>query len=405
MKLRARLGVVALVAACSSKSSSSTNAATTPPVDAAVESDVDASPIARKPVAGDDRYERAGPHPVGYTTFSATDPTRTRTLRVSIWYPADDSARAAATTGTKTEELEPPGADRDTLGKLIEKSPDGCTRKRTLVAIDAPPIAAGAIPLLAYSHCHGCTRWSSFSIAERLASHGFAVIAPDHAGNTLYDHLAGHDAPLDGATLAMRAADVRFTLDFALDAVTPSSLPPSLRGRFDQTKVGVLGHSFGAATTGAVLTLDARAKAGFAIAAPFENALLPPTKMADVHVPVFFLLAKEDNSISEIGNGLIRQNFKIGNPPLFLAEVEDAGHWSFSDLCALGGDSFTPGCGVAQRQTDSIETFAYLDNDGARALAASYAAAFFAGELLDDADGKAFIAAAYPSDLVTLSKR
>ena len=386
--------VASLFAGCSSKSAPSD----APSNDAGG----DGAPVPRTVTAGSDRYERAGPHPVGHATFTAIDEARGRPLRFELWYPADESARAAASAGTKLEDLEPAGASHDALAKLVAAAPKGCTRRMTSSVADAPPAPTGAFPLVVFSHCHDCMRFSALSIGERLASHGVAMIAPDHAGNTLWDHLAGVEAPIDKTTLATRVGDVRFALDVAL--VRPSDLPAQLRGRFDATKVGALGHSFGSATTGAVAAQEPRIKAAFGIAAPFESALLPPTKMADIHVPVFFLLAQEDNSITEIGNGLIRQNFKIGASPIWLAEVADAGHWSFSDVCGLT-DSFSAGCGVAQRQTDSTEVVAYLDNEGARGLAASYAAAFFAAELQGDEDGKAFLGAPHPKDLVTLSAR
>ena len=250
---------------------------------------------------------------------------------------------------------------------------------------------------------HSCLRFSMAEIAERLASHGFAVIAPDHAGNTVFDAQKGTSAPLNGEFLATRAGDVRFALDVALDK-TGDTLPAPLRGKFDAEKVGVFGHSYGAATTGLVLARDTRPKAGLAIGAPMENDLLPPAKMAEIKVPAMLVLAREDNSISEIGNNLIRSNFKRGNPPLWLLEVEDAGHWSFSDTAALT-PSFKPGCGEGTRQTDPGTPFYYLENKGARALAASYVTAFFAAHLRGDGAAKGFLGAPHPSGVVTASVR
>ncbi len=258
-------------------------------------------------------------------------------------------------------------------------------------------VATGTFPLIAFSHCFGCARFSAGAIAERLASHGFAVIAPDHAGNTLFDNTA----PLNGEYLATRAADIEFTLDAALDG---AQLPEALRGKFDESALGMFGHSYGAATTGLVLARDDRIKAGVAIAAPMENDLLPPAKMAEIKVPAMFLLAREDNSISEIGNNLIRSNFNRGNPPLWLEEIDDAGHWSFSDICALT-DSLKPGCGEGTRQTEPGEAFFYLENESARSLAASYVTAFFLAQLRGDASAKAFLTSMHPSGVVTASAR
>lgn len=352
----------------------------------------------RAVAVGSGTYEAAGPHAVGHSIFGATDAARGRALTMQVWYPA----AAVSGGGTPLEALVDDAADRGVLAGLVADAPPACTRKRVGSERDAAP-ADGTWPVVAFSHCHGCTRFAGAAIAERLASHGYAVIAPDHAGNTLFDAQRGENAPLNGEFLATRAADVRFALDLALDA-TSTALPAPLRGRFDAARVGVFGHSYGAATTGLVLESDPRPKAGVAIAAPIENDLLPPAKMANVKVPVMFLLAREDNSISEIGNQLIRSNFDRGNAPLWLVEVEDAGHWSFSDVCGLV-DAFDAGCGEGERQTSPGDRFWYLDPEGARGLAASYVTSFFAAHLGGDAAAKAWLSAPHPSGVVTTKVR
>jgi len=349
---------------------------------------------------GDARYEREGSFPVGHTTFVLDDATRSRSMRVEAWYPADDSARAAATTGVPLEQMELPGEKRDQLASLVKSAP-ACVRRNTHSAADVPPRSGAAFPFVVFSHCHGCLRFSMLTIAERLASHGIAVLAPDHTGNTVYEALAGTNAPLDKTFLETRAADIRFVIDVSLDA--SGALPASLRGRLDPNALGVFGHSFGAVTTGRVLDLDARPKAGLVIAAPIEG-FLGPTKMASIKRPLFLFLAQEDNSISEIGNKILRQNFKDGNPPIWLVEVADAGHWSFSDIAGLT-PALMPGCGTAQRQTDVTEEFTYLDNEGARSLAAAYVVAYFRYVLVADASAKIFFQAAHPTDLVTVQAK
>lgn len=378
------------LAACSSSKDSAA------PADAG--SDAPSGP--RSVVAGSGTYEKPGPNPVGHAIFTVTDTARSRSLVVQLWYPAAASAKSAADAGTAIEDLVLDPADHATMAALVAAAPAGCTRRKVKSAKDAEP-ASGAWPLVLYSHCHGCTRFSSGAIAERLASHGYAVIAPDHTGNTLFDEQRGVDAPLNGAFLEVRRGDISFVLDQAFEG---SALPEKLRGKFDPAKVAMFGHSYGGATTGLVLARDPRVKAGLAIGAPMENDLLPPAKMAEIHQPAMFLLAREDNSISEIGNNIIRSNFKLGNKPIWLSEVDDAGHWSFSDIAGLT-KNLMPGCGEGTRQTEVGEPFFYLDNEGARALGASYVTSFVAAELSGDASAKAFLTATHPSGVVTASVR
>ena len=141
-----------------------------------------------------------------------------------------------------------------------------------------------AFPVIAFSHCHNCIRFSAMSIAERLASHGFVVVAPDHTGNTMFDPLP----TLDPTFLAVRAGDIRFVLDQVLDP-NASAVPASLRGRLDASRVGMLGHSFGGVTTGLVVQDDPRPKAGLSIAAPMENPLLAGVDLATIQKPLSFI--------------------------------------------------------------------------------------------------------------------
>lgn len=349
-------------------------------------------------------YGQPGPHPVGHTRIVIDDASGTRALPVEIWYPADPAEAAAAEAGVPLEEFEPRGPERELLAGLVVDAPAGCTRAQTRSAAEAVPAAAAApFPLVVFSHCHECVRFSSFSIAERLASHGFAVAAVDHVGNTLYDAQAGTGVPLSSEFLAVRATDVARVLDVLLDPGAPE-LSPELVGRFDPARVGAMGHSFGAVTTGRVLQDDDRVRAGVVIAAPVQNPLLPGVALAEIAEPMLMMLAQEDNSILEVGNNLLRSNFEQANPPVWLVEFADAGHWSFSDVCGLV-PAFDPGCGDGLRQTEPLTPFTYLDNELARDTAASYAARFFAAHLRDEAAADAELDVADPEGIVTVSVR
>lgn len=343
-------------------------------------------------------WEQSGPHAIGHTVFSLEDAQRTRQLTVHLWYPAE-AANTDTDAGVPITELLPEGKDRDTLAGLVAKAPVECTRRVTSSMSDADPWQTKAkFPLVVFSHCHGCTAFSSFSIAERLASHGFAVAAPDHAGDTLFDSLEGTSAPLDGEFLAVRAGDVRFVIDTLLDTES-TAVPAPYRGRFDADQIGVFGHSYGAATTGLVLQEDPRVKAGFAIAAPMESPLLPGPEMKKISRPTAFLLAEEDNSITVIGNGFIRSNFEAAPGSSWLFEVKDAGHWSFSDICGLTS-SLAAGCGQGYRQLGR-EEFTYLDNGSARDIGGAYVTAFMTSELLGNSEARDYLGGSRPEGLVT----
>ncbi len=352
-------------------------------------------------VALDLRFEARGPHPVGNTTIAVDDQARDRHLTVELWYPATADAAAASEAGEDVTAMVADGADRDSYAALLASAPAGCPTAHTHSARDAEPLDAPSFPLVIFSHCHNCVRFSGLSIGERLASHGFVVAAPDHAGNTLFDDLAGTGVELDAEFLPVRAADIRFVLDRLLDP-DAVELPAALRGRLDPDRVGVFGHSFGAVTAGMVLQDDPRPIAGFALASPMENPLLEGVLVANLEDPIGFLVAVEDNSITEIGNMFIRRNFDDAPVPAWKGEVSDAGHWSFSDICGLT-DQFAACCGAGVRQTDSTD-FEYLPIATGRAVAQAYVTAFFTARLLDDPSGRRYLEEARPAELVAVEQ-
>ena len=121
---------------------------------------------------------------------------------------------------------------------------------------------------------------------------------------------------------------------------------------------------------------DSRMVSVMGIAAPMENPLLPGVDIGSLDLPLMLVVAEEDNSITEAGNVLIRSNYTSAPGPAWKAEVADAGHWSFSDLCGLV-ETFDPGCGTDERQTAPGEVFSYLEPAQGRHIVSSLAAAFF----------------------------
>ncbi len=120
-----------------------------------------------------------------------------------------------------------------------------------------------------------------------------------------------------------------------------------------------------------------------------DNPLIPGVTVETLTVPLMFIVAVEDNSITEFGNTLIRKNFDDATAPVWKLEVADAGHWSFSDVDGAA-DIFMPGCGTASRQTDGTD-FTYVDPATGRGIAAAYVTAFFRATLTDDAGARAYL--------------
>jgi len=338
-------------------------------------------------VPPDRTVEAAGTYSVGTTRFMVNDTARGRDLVAQAWFP---STTPASDTPVEMLESDPIAVQ---YTQLLATAPANCPSHTLPVTLDGAAVA-GTFPLVLISHCHACTRLSNATTAIRLASHGFVVVSVEHLGDTLWEELAGTAADLDAEELEIRTADVRA----ALDQVAAGGTPVSAMADLDH--VGVLGHSFGAVTAGRVAQLDARVSAAAALCAPMENPLTPGVMIAALKVPLMFLVAEQDNSITELGNNLIRMNYTAAAVPAYKIEVPDAGHWSVSDLDGLA-PIFAPGCGEATRQTDGLP-FTYLDPATGRNIAAAYAVAFFKATLQADAGAQSYLEAANPTFGVAL---
>ena len=315
-----------------------------------------------------------GPAAVGVATTSLTDESRTRTLPVEVWYPI-------ASTGTPSAVLdfEQDADRRDALSPLLDAADEDCVAKTTAAARDAAPVG-GQYPVVLYTHCYTCTRWSAHAVIAHLVSHGFVVVSADHEGDTLYDALAGSQSPLSNALVDVREADVRALLDAVLEG---NVLPEGVTAIASQ--VGLLGHSIGSVTAGRVAQNDARIAAVIGMAAPMENVLYGEVLMENITIPLGLLEATEDNSVGVPGNVFIRENFGKANTPAYKLAIVDAGHWSVTNIAGLT-EGFAPGCGEDTRQTNG-EPFSYVPVDEANGYTASFVTAFFAAHLRDEAAG------------------
>lgn len=341
-----------------------------------------------------------GPYPAGHRTVQLDDDARGRSLVIEVWYPAAESARDSAETGAGTETFEEDETAREVVSELLAGAPASCPSRRTRAARDAEVRGdLGGRPLVAFSHCYNCGRYTSFSVMERLASHGFIVVAPDHSGPLPFAEGAEGES-LGAEQLEVRAADLRF----AIDAAIGGSLGAGLE--VDVERIGALGHSFGSVTAGRTAQVDERVKAAAGLAAPMENPLIPGVSLSEIDVPLFLLLAEEDNSIGEIGNDFLRSNFEDANPPITRLDVADAGHWSVSDLCGLT-EALSPGCGQGVRHSKERqgESFDYLPVSEGIAVTQRYVASFFLAELTGNAEAAQFVAAEPEANGLSISSR
>ena len=227
-----------------------------------------------------------GPYPVGVTTMQFDDHSRKdpssggpRRLQTEIWYPAgaeaanlppgrySDYLGRGAIPGSiaAAEESDAIGGYRDglTIAQLDAEWPGAAVRD---ARPDAPELSGAKWPLVLFSHGSGAFRASYIYWTEYLASHGFCVVACDHAGSARYTQLDGEVVKPGGArsTRAQMEADRPADLLFLLDKMGALAAGADSRfaGRLDATNCAMTGMSFGGWTSAQALeACDPRVKA------------------------------------------------------------------------------------------------------------------------------------------------
>lgn len=255
-----------------------------------------------------------GPYAVGRTTLNYIDTDREdRPVVIDVWYPIQPD-----------DALEPSSYDL-----VFAQLPSP-------VAKAGGTVAAGSFPLLVFSHGSQGIRFQSFFLTEALASHGFVVAAPDHAGNTAADLVFNTTLPFEQIVLE-RPQDVIFTIDRMLaNSDDPAS---EFHNAVDGARIGVLGHSFGGYTTLAaasgidgVVAADPRIDA----LAPFApaSAILTDAQLTVISQPTLILGGTADTT-TPIENQSTRPFELMIDSERTRVDILDAGHQSFTNICTF----------------------------------------------------------------------
>jgi predicted dienelactone hydrolase len=158
----------------------------------------------------------------------------------------------------------------------------------------------------------------------------------DHHGNTFVDALAGL---ADANVAANRPLDVSFVID---EMLGPSSVAGAfLDGRIDADRIGASGHSFGGYT---VLALAGGAGAAGTFTDPRVKAILPqaPANLqsaafyAGITIPTLIVGGSIDETTPFASSQETPfMQLPSGAEVVGLAQLQDAGHFTFSDFCEV----------------------------------------------------------------------
>lgn len=213
-----------------------------------------------------------------------------------------------------------------------------------------PPLTHDVpFPVVVFSHGNQGINFQSVFFTEHLASHGYVVVAPNHPYNTFADADDSH-----GLEIAVwRPRDTSAALDRVLEAGADPGDP--LYGKVDGTRTAVSGHSYGGFTTAAAMgwefstlfgapeddlaelgvTLpadlgDPRFLAGVAMT-PCGPSFAGTDGIDQINGPTLYFAGDRDGICPVQGE--VEPLWSHSPSPTWLALVEDAGHYGFSNYC------------------------------------------------------------------------
>ncbi len=303
--------------------------------------------------------DQPGPYAVGITTILLHGVEDQRDIPVEVWYPAAADAGAGLET-----------TSYDVFG--VQLAASGYR--------DVAPDPTAPSFLIAFSHGLGGVRIQNYSMAERLASFGFIVVAPDHPGTTAQDLVLNFGSLTD--PIYHRPGTVVAAVDALYDGAVEGLVPRD--GGY-----GLIGHSLGAFTSmyvaGAALDFDAyndacavgdpsgvcglvgelaptewqlahmpaqddRVKTTI-LQAPAGYFALQPSTLADMPDP--FLMAGDKDDLGYKYGAL--PMFPLVAPGAAMAVYTDAGHDAPTDICDIPlASALAPDCGDGFADPDAL---------------------------------------------------
>jgi predicted dienelactone hydrolase len=249
------------------------------------------------------------------------------------------------------------------------------------------PATREAAPVVIFSHGLGGSREAANYLMTNLAENGFAAIVIQHpgtdesllqGGGRLQDRL---NRGIDGPSAVARFGDVRFVID-QLERETASG---RFAGRFDVSRLGMSGHSYGALTTLVAVGQRLGAAAGDTFRDPRIDAAIvyspnaprnqnPEAALSGIATPILHFTGTEDRTpfdLEPTPEGRQIPFRTIDGADQYLIVFDGGDHMIFSGRVQASG-SMTA-AQAAQTEAIELETLtfwrAYLLND-AEALSA-----------------------------------
>lgn len=293
-----------------------------------------------------------GPYPVGTTVrhlvdesrleFYSDEPDDPREIVYQLWYPADPNSGVPAPWTREPEVLTP------ALARIL-RLPDftlGYLRYVQANAVPEAPLAAAAErwPLLLYLHGWSGFRGIAAHDMERLASHGYVVVAADHAYGALVTRFPdGEVASLNPDALPSGVseaeydvASTRLEATFAADAAAILDDLAQNGGpfaeRLDLTRVGVIGHSTGGGAAVTLCAADGRCAALLG-QDPWVEPVPQETIAAGLDIPLLFV--RSEGWVGNDNDRPLRRLYEASTARRYWMSIDGTAHRDFTLQPAL----------------------------------------------------------------------
>jgi pimeloyl-ACP methyl ester carboxylesterase len=300
------------------------------------------SPVTRSKIA---LLPPDGPFGIGTQTYHWVDHSRHekaskdaaefRQLVVQVWYPAK-SERG------QTSPYVPQLSAYRQVWEESEVEVAGHTRTHSYV--NARPMPALQFPIVLLSHGWQGTRSEYTSLAENLASHGFAVFGVDHPymgwialSNGRVTEATEEQFRSPAEIMEYYGQDLQFVID-QIAKLNASDRDKVLGSRLDLSRIAAIGHSSGFSAVSTACRHDQRIKACINIDAPgFNTALL-----AGLHQPLLWIRLERAGPVP--GDFL-----NTTTATVYELQIKGANHGSVEDWDYLKAASSHERDGAAQR--------------------------------------------------------
>lgn len=244
------------------------------------------------------------------------------------------------------------------------------------------PDSRQAAPVILFSHGLGGSRKNNGYLGKHWAGRGYVVVSMQHAGS---DETVWRDAPIRQRMSALtKAAGAKSFLDRVKDVSATldqlakwNSASERFAGRFDLTRVGMSGHSFGAVTTQAVSGQSygrrgqvhsvKRIKAAIAFSPSPPQFGASPENFAKVKLPWLLMTGTKDKSA--IGRTTAEKRRLVfeqlpSRGHAFELVLDNAEHMAFSDRTLLGRQHRNPNHHKSIQSISTAFWDCYLLGDG-----------------------------------------